>query len=194
MARSRKIRNEEVLDIVADLLARDGPAALTFQAAAAVTGRSAATLVQRFGTKQQLLQAALLRMWDALDALTAAADAAHAETADGAIDLLVALSAQHGAEPEGAAAGLLLLREDFRDPVLRARGAAWGEALGRALGRRLGTERGPSDLGRMMASQWQGAMLWWGFSREGTLDDHLRRELEPWRDAVPNRGGVRQGH
>ena len=110
MARSRKIRNEEVLDVVAELLARDGPAALTFQAAAGVTGLSPATLVQRFGTKQQLLQAALLRMWDGLDALTAAADATHAETADGAIELLVALSGRHGAEPEGAAAGLLLLR------------------------------------------------------------------------------------
>lgn len=194
MARSRKIRNEEVLDVVAELLARDGPAALTFQAAAGVTGLSPATLVQRFGTKQQLLQAALLRMWDALDAMTAAVDATHAETADGAIELLVALSAQHGAEPDGAAAGLLLLREDFRDPVLRARGAAWGEVLGRALGRRLGTERERTDLGHMMASQWQGAMLWWGFSREGALDDHLRRELGQWRDAVLNRERAPQGH
>lgn len=43
--------------------------------------------------------------------------------ADGAIALLVGRSGAYGGI-ESYANGLLVLREDFRDPVLRARGAA----------------------------------------------------------------------
>ncbi len=51
----------------------------------------------------------------------------------------------------------------------------------RALGRRLSDDSARQELlGRLMASQWQGAVLWWGFSREGTLRGFLRRELREW--------------
>jgi len=79
----------------------------------------------------------------------------------------------------------LLLREDFRDPVLRARGSAWHQALISALGRRLSDDPAKQMvLGRLMASQWQGAVLWWGFSREGSLRSFLRRELREWLAAI----------
>ncbi|GHC64893.1 hypothetical protein [Limoniibacter endophyticus] len=42
----------------------------------------------------------------------------------GAVELLVALSADYGAI-DSYADGLLILREDLRDPDLRARGKAW---------------------------------------------------------------------
>ena len=84
-----------------------------------------------------------------------------------------------------AAEGLLLLREDYRDPLLRARGAAWNVALAAALGRRLSDAAADQQrLGRLMASQWQGAVLWWGFSRDGSLTEHLRRELREWVSAI----------
>lgn len=181
MARPRKITDEALLDAVGAILSREGPAGLTFQTASAAGGLSPATLVQRFGSKEALLRAALLRMWDALDARTAAADANHALDPEGAIALLVRLSSGYGATADETAQGLLLLREDFRDPELRARGAAWHNALSAALARRLG---GDPELGRLMASQWQGAVLWWGFSRAGTLRGYLRRELRAWCAAV----------
>ena len=46
--------------------------------------------------------------------------------------MLVALSGDYGGI-EAYAEGLLVLREDLRDPVLRARGAAWKKALSKAL-------------------------------------------------------------
>jgi AcrR family transcriptional regulator len=184
MARPRKISSEDVIEAVAALLSREGPAALTFAAAAAATGLSPATLVQRYGNREALMQAALMWMWDQLDLETAAADAAHPVDPEGAIALLVRLSVGYGAGDE-AAQGLLLLREDFRDPVLRARGAAWQRALSTALGRRLAADPARQErLGRLMASQWQGAVLWWGFSRDGTLRGYLRRELRDWLQSV----------
>jgi AcrR family transcriptional regulator len=187
--RPRTVTDAAILDAAIGLLHRHGPSALTFAAAGKAAGLSPATLVQRYGSKEAMLRAALLRMWDQLDEATAAADARHALDAEGAIALLVRLSAGYGSEAE-AGQGLLLLREDFRDPVLRERGVRWGEALAQALGRRLGTEPGQQLLlGRLMASQWQGAVLWWGFSRDGTLRSYLRRELRNWCAAVQAGGG-----
>ena len=162
---------------------RAGPKGVTFSSVAAETGLSAPTLVQRFGTKPALLRAALLRAWDLLDARTAVCDAAAPATPAGAVELLVALS-----EPDTAAdytEGLLVLREDLRDPVLRRRGVLWGEALAEMLGRRLAAGGAPRfDLGRLMAAQWQGTLLWWSFSRRRPAGDAVARSLRSWCRAI----------
>jgi AcrR family transcriptional regulator len=176
MPRPRTIPDEALLDGALAVLRRAGPEGMTFAAVAAETGLSAATLVQRFGSKAALVQAALLRAWDLLDARTADADAAAPPTPAGAVALLVALSGDYG---DDYAEGLLVLREDLRDPTLRRRGAAWGEVLAEALGRRLADPAGPRpDLGRLMAAQWQGAVLWWGFERGRSLPEAVTAELE----------------
>jgi AcrR family transcriptional regulator len=178
MPRPRTIPDETLLDGALAVLRRAGPEGMTFAAVAAETGLSAATLVQRFGGKAALVQAALLRAWDLLDARTEAADAAAPATPAGAVALLVALSGDYGAEDDYAE-GLLVLREDLRDPVLRRRGAAWGRVLAAALGRRLADAAGSRpDLGRLMAAQWQGAVLWWGFERGRSLPEAVTAELE----------------
>lgn len=184
MARPRKVSEEDVVEAVAALVVREGPAALTFQSAAAVTDLSPATLVQRYGNRDALLRAALGWMWEQLDLATAAADAAHPVDPEGAVALLLALSSGYGAGEE-AAGGLLLLSEDLKDPALRARGVAWHAALVTALGRRLSNEPArQAQLGGLLASQWQGALLWWAFGHKGTLRAHLRRELGDWLTAV----------
>jgi AcrR family transcriptional regulator len=119
MSRPRKISDEDVVEAVATMVSREGPTGLTFASASAVTGLSPATLVQRYGNREALLRAALLWMWDQLDLTTAGADAAHTVDPEGAIAMLVRMSAGYGGGDE-AGQGLLLLREDFRDPVLRA--------------------------------------------------------------------------
>ncbi|WP_342241847.1 TetR/AcrR family transcriptional regulator [Inquilinus sp. OTU3971] len=184
MPRPRTIPDEALLDGALAVLRRAGPEGMTFAAVAAETGLSAATLVQRFGGKAALVQAALLRAWDLLDARTGAADAAAPPTPAGAVALLVALSGDYGAEDDYAE-GLLVLREDLRDPVLRRRGTAWGRVLAAALGRRLADHAGPRpDLGRLMAAQWQGAVLWWGFERGRPLPEAVAAELEAFCRAI----------
>jgi hypothetical protein len=75
----------------------------------------------------------------------------------GAIDLLIRLMPPENAELD-ATDGLLLLREDIRNPKLRARGAQWGHTLARALGRRLSNDQHQVErLGWQMAAVWQGA-------------------------------------
>lgn len=180
MARRKTIPDERVLDILLDTIMETGPAGLTFARAAKASGLSAATLVQRYGDREALVEAILLRAWDRLDAETEKADAQEAETREGAIDLLMRLMPPDSAERD-ATDGLLLLREDIRNPNLRARGAAWGRKLAEALGRRLSAD--PEEgrrLGWQMASLWQGAFMWWAFTREEPAEKAIRRVLEEW--------------
>jgi AcrR family transcriptional regulator len=175
--RRKSLSDADLLDRVLTLIRRSGPQGVTFAAAAAETGLSGPTLVQRFGTRDGLLHAALLRAWDLLDERTEAAIAAEPATPAGAVAILVALSGDFGSG-ENYAEGLLVLREDLRNAELRARGDRWGKRLAEALGRCLGDSSGVrSDLGKLLASQWQGALLWWGFSRNGTPAEAVKDGL-----------------
>lgn len=184
MPRPRTLSDEVLLDAALGVMRKHGPAGVTFAAVATASGLAAATLVQRFGSKPALLRAALLRAWDRLDARTAELDATAPPTVTGAVALLVELSADYGAG-DSYADGLLVLREDLRDPALRARGRRWGDALAEALARRLGDAEGlRPDLGRLMASQWQGAVLWWGFDPERPVGEAVAQALRSWCAAV----------
>lgn len=179
MARPRKVSDEAILDAAGEVIKRLGPQGVTFASIGTESGLAPATLVQRYGTRAKMLQAVLLRMWDHLDAQTAAADAQMPVTPAGAVAILASLS-DYG-DHDDYAEGLLLLREDMRDPALRLRGEQWGEVLVAALGRRLSDDPDQQiKLGRQMANQWQGALLWWGFSREGTVIDAIVSALLEW--------------
>jgi AcrR family transcriptional regulator len=184
MARHKTIPDEQVLDALLETLMESGPGGLTFIRAAKACGLSPATLVQRYGAREALVQAILLHAWDRLDAETEAADAEEAPTPEGAINLLMRLMPAETAERD-ATNGLLLLREDIRNPALRSRGAAWGHRLAAALGRRLSQDRARGErLGWQMASLWQGAHTWWAFTREEPAERAIRRVLEEWIAAV----------
>ncbi len=180
MARTRTIADEVILDAALGLMSRGGPASLTLGAVGKLVDLSAATLLQRFGSKEALMRAALERSWDALREATATADAEQPETLEGAIAVIAALWPSTDREPDFAG-GLLLLREDLRDPVLRARGIAWLEMLALALGRRI--TRQPAlrrKLGRLMVNQWQGTQIWWAFNRQGAARDVIANDLREW--------------
>lgn len=178
MSRRKSISDDALLDRLLVGIQQTGPADLSFARAARFAGLSAPTLVQRFGSREAMVEAVLLRAWDLLDARTAEADSACGPGARGAVDLLLQLT--HGGEAEhDSGDGLLLLREDIRNPVLRARGAAWGEALAQAIARRL-----PEDgarLGWEAVSLWQGAIIWWSFRRNAPLAEVVANTLEDWR-------------
>ncbi|KKC36626.1 TetR family transcriptional regulator [Devosia epidermidihirudinis] len=180
MARPRTVTDEAILEAAMDMMYRAGPDALTFASVGKAVGLSAATLVQRYGTKDGFVQAAMLRGWDALDAQTAELDQTMPLTPEGAVAMLVAMIPAGMSEAENAM-GLAILREDMRDPVLRARGVLWRKALARALGRRLSEDaRQQEQLGLMLASQWQGAQVWWGFAQKGALGEVIGQELRDW--------------
>ena len=163
MTRPKTQSDEQVLEAAYRLMHADGPEALTFERLARASGLSGSTLVQRFKNKTLLKQRTLLYAWDGLDRKTEEAAASVPRTPAGAVELLVALSSGYG-DIESYAEGLLVLREDLRDPMLRARGAAWKAALSGMLADCFAGVRGvPDDIGLLMAAHWQGSLLWWSF-------------------------------
>jgi AcrR family transcriptional regulator len=170
--------DEEVLQAALDLIHSRGPEALTFASLSQSCGLSPATLVQRFLSKEHLKQNALMLAWDQLDARTRTLAEQIPKTPAGAIALLVGLSRSYGGI-EAYAEGLLVLREDFRDPTLRARGARWKQELSRALDACFAdVKAAPAGIGLLMAAQWQGALLWWGFEPVGKVEDFVAKSLE----------------
>jgi AcrR family transcriptional regulator len=184
LPRSKTLSDQEVLAVAHRLIHERGPEPLTFESLARACGLSPATLVQRFKSKAGLKQRTLLYAWDQLDERTATLAATGPKTTDGAIKLLTALSADYGGI-EAYAEGLLMLREDLRDPVLRARGAAWKDKLSSALDDCFASvPHAPPGIGLLIASHWQGSLLWWGFDPRGKLQDFVADSLSHFIAAI----------
>lgn len=187
MARRKTVTDEAILEAAGRIMRHAGPAGITFAAVSTATGLAPPTLVQRYGSKERLMRAVLHRSWDRLETSTLGADEVAPVTPEGAVTLLLALSGEDD-DPDDFADGLLVLREDLRDPELRERGVRWNALLIQALGRRLsGDPAEQHRLGKLMASQWQGALLWWGFLRRGAVGDHIAAELRDWCAVVVRR-------
>ncbi|WP_187331321.1 MULTISPECIES: helix-turn-helix domain-containing protein [unclassified Mesorhizobium] len=184
MTRPKTQPDEQVLEVAYRLMHAEGPEALTFERLARACGLSGSTLVQRFGSKAQLKQRTLLYAWDGLDRKTKALSASTPRTPAGAIQLLGGLSSGYG-DIESYAEGLLVLREDLRDPVLRARGGAWKAALSKVLVDCFAGMPGmPQDIGLLMASHWQGSLLWWSFDPEMELTAYVEHSLKRFVAAI----------
>jgi AcrR family transcriptional regulator len=173
MPRPKSLPDEAVLESALALMRQQGPDALSFGALAKATGLSGATLVQRFGSKPALVKAATSHAWDRLDHATARAIAEAPGGAEGVVALLVALSGY--GDIETYADNLLILREDLRDPDLRARGRAWRAVLIEAIRARL-PDRGEA-FAAIILDQWQGSLLWWSFDPEEKVEHHVERRL-----------------
>ena len=184
MPRPKTLSDEDVLKAAYALMHERGPEALTFATVGAACGLSASTLVQRFKTKDKLVRATLLYAWDELDAKTAALAATVAKNPAGAIKLLAGLSGSYGGI-EAYANGLLVLREDVRDPILRARGTAWKATLAKALDTCFaGTSRAPRGIGLLMATHWQGSLLWWSFDPNQEVAGYVEASLKRFVAAI----------
>ena len=151
MARPRIIPDSTVHAAVLRILEDEGERAVSFAAVARATGLAGATLVQRFGSRDAMVTAALHGGWDRLDA---ALETAEAE-AEGAPGLLRRLPA----DPRLALASR-------HDAGLRERAAAWRARVEGALARRLrkgrggGRADGAGARAAMLFALWQGGALW----------------------------------
>src|SRR5215510_16505291 len=177
MPRKRTIPDRALLDAALLIVRAAGPDALTFAALAPRVGLAPSTIVQRFGSKAALLQAALLRAWDRLDEQTSAAIATAPPGPHGVVDLLVQLTGRYDAHDY--ADQLRLLREDLRNPVLRARGQAWLATLTRAVDDRLGQVPGDAaGAGALTVAYWQGTLTVWSFTREAPVVTVVKESLD----------------
>jgi AcrR family transcriptional regulator len=184
MPRPRTISDEDVLDAVLDLAHRVGPARVTFAAAAAESGLSAATLVQRFGTKRELLLAADKRGIDlwvaALDRSTAASPLARV------VEGLV-LAVPSDATPELMANSVAMLQLDLADPEFHAETLRGARAVRAGIARDLSAAleagelrsgTGVEGLAELVETTYHGAMIGWAIHGEGSLADWMREQVE----------------
>ena len=125
-----------------------------------------------------------MQAWDQLDEKTEHLANILPKTPAGAIEMLVALSGSYGGI-EAYAEGLMVLREDFRDPALRARGAAWQHALSAGLDACFAAVPGaPEHIGLLLATHWQGSLLWWGFDPKEEIGVYVGKALERFVDSL----------
>lgn len=168
MPRPRTLPDAEVFAAVRRLIAEGGDKAVAFGSVARATGLAAPTLVQRYGSREGMVRAALLEAWDRLDAETAEAETVAGSGAKGAQALLKALGA--------ASADLSALALDMRDAELRARAEDWRARVEAGLAARLGGGARARDAAALLFAAWQGQLLWQAAGGKGfRLKDAVKR-------------------
>ncbi len=155
MPRRKIIPDHEVFAQIRHLIVASGDKAATFGAVSRATGLAAPTLVQRYGSQEGMVRAALMAAWDDLDQRTEAAEADAELSPKGAQAMLKALGSDAADAPD-----LTLLAADFRDPPLRARAERWRARMEQALSLRFGGGAKGKDMAAILFAAWQGQVLW----------------------------------
>lgn len=182
--RPRQNTDLQILQATFRAIARVGPAKLTLAAVAAEAGVSAASLVQRFGSKRALL-------------LAAAADAAggHVYIFEGlrqkhrspraALLGLAACMSVLGGTAEEVAHSLAFLHADLSDPDFRRHSLRRSRGLYKGIQRlvqdavKAGEIRvvDTSRLARTVQATLNGSVVQWTIHREGALEAWVRHDL-----------------
>jgi AcrR family transcriptional regulator len=174
MARPRTRTDAEVLSAALRAVSAHGVARLTLADVAREAGLAPSTLAERFGSKRALLLAAARHA------------AAEVELAPGdVVDALVALAA--GVDDRRAFAHQLALLElDVADPEFRAAAAEHTASVLAQLTARVGD----AGLARALYVAYNGALVLWALSGEGSLEPALRADLAAvLRSRSPSRAG-----
>lgn len=186
MARPIKTDDEALLDAAGRVLMEVGPSSFTLAKAGGAAGVSAATLVKRFGSKDQLFLRLSQRWVSSLDAdLTATA--AHCVTP---IDRLRAVALHNYYDldhPETAANQLAALAIDLQDEELRGclhrgwehvRRHLAQHATGAMAAGELDNCPPPEQLARIILGAMEGGCLTWSVHPEGSLIARLSQDLD----------------
>ena len=115
-ARPRTVSDEDLMNATIRIMSRLGPVKLTLAAIAREAGVTAATLVQRFGSKRQLMLKISADAAGSADACFAMVRAAHPGSPLAAIVAAATMMTQHMGTPEELANSLAFLQIDITDP------------------------------------------------------------------------------
>ncbi len=184
--RPRKVTDSEVFAAATRVMATHGPAELTLAAIASEAGVTAGALVQRFGSKRDLLLAMSRQLADGTSDLIAGMRAQHRS----AIETLYAYAgclAGLAPSPDGLARNLAYLQLDLTDPDLHGQLLTQARATRRSL-TALITEAvdagdlvptaDPALLARLIETTLSGSLMTWATYREGSAEKWLRRDLD----------------
>jgi AcrR family transcriptional regulator len=185
-SRRKKVPDSAVFDAVVHVMLRAGPEKLTLAAIAAEAGLTAGALVQRFGSKRDLMLAHARHV-------ATTGDLGLAPVTSRRASALIALRntiepfAQLAASPEAALRSLAYLQRDLADPVLYGnllkmnRMARKHYAILVADAVAAGELRSDTDtpsLARTIEVTLIGSYLAWIIHREGPAKKWLRRDLD----------------
>jgi AcrR family transcriptional regulator len=196
--RPRETSDAEILAAAARVMQRRSPVDLTLTDVAKEAGVHPATLIQRFGTKRELLLANC-KAWTAdVAGRFARARAKYGSPLKTLIELLVESSA-FAATPEAMANFLAYVQIDLSDPEFRSvlltqfmtTRHETKKLLDSAVAVRELKPCNTVELARLVQQVHSGAMLDWAVYRKGPLRTWMRRSLEallaPYRS-----GGLRK--
>jgi len=185
-ARPRTVSDDDLIHATMRIMSRLGPVKMTLAAVAAEAGVTAATLVQRFGSKRGLMLKIAAGAAESGDACFDMVRAAHPDSPLAALIAAAAAMAQMAATPEELANSLAFLQIDITDPefhvhtlALSKRNVAGYRALLKeavAAG-----ELAPHDTARMaraINALAAGSLINWAIFREGTADRWVRKDIE----------------
>ena len=203
--RPRQTSDAQILAAAARVMQRRSPVELTLADVAKEAGVVPATIIQRFGTKRELLLANC-KAWTAdVSGQFAAARAKYGSPLKTLVELFVECSG-FAATPESMANFLAYLQIDLSDPefhaVLLQQFVTTRDETKKLLHEAIAArELKPCDtaaLARLVQQVNSGAMLDWAVYRQGPLAAWIRRSLEallaPYRfGKVRKSGGARRG-
>jgi AcrR family transcriptional regulator len=183
--RPRETSNAEILAALARVMQRRSPVELTLADVAKEAGVVPATIIQRFGTKRELLLANC-KAWTAdVSGQFAVARARYGSPLKTLIELFVEFSG-FAATPESMANFLAYLQIDLSDPEFRAvllqqfvtTRDETQKLLDEAIAVRELKACDTAALARLVQQVNGGAMLDWAVYRKGPLAAWIRRALE----------------
>ena len=184
--RPRTVSDEELIDATIRVMSRLGPVKLTLAEVAKEAGVTAATLVQRFGSKRGLM---LKIAADAAESGDGCFDMVRAAHPDSPLDALIAAAAgmaQMANTPEELSNSLAFLQIDISDPefyqhtlkLSKKTLAGYRALLKQAVA---AGELKPHDTARMaraINAITGGSLISWAVFREGSAEKWLRRDLD----------------
>lgn len=193
--RPRETSDEELLAATARVMQRCSPVDLTLAEVAKEAGVVPATLIQRFGTKRQLLLANCKAWTASVSDQFAAARKKHDSPLRALVECFVECS-HFAASPDAVANSLAYLQIDLTDPefyaVLLAQSVTLHQETKRLLDSAVAVgQLRPCDTAALASLVQQvdsGAMLEWAVYRKGSLAGWIRRSLQtllrPYRPAA----------
>jgi AcrR family transcriptional regulator len=177
MPRRKSISDEDLLDRALRVMTEAGPS-VTLADLAKEAGVSPATLLQRFGDKQSLIERAFAQdnarfaVW--LENLPAGMGA------DIVIRIYSEATELFGEQPS-LADHLLWLREDIRDPALNRLARQRFKLFRAEIVKRLPPMRlPPGKVARLLDAQYHGIVIQWAIEPRGKLAAFMTQSLKEW--------------
>jgi AcrR family transcriptional regulator len=178
MPRQKSISDEELLERALTVIAAAGPGGFTLADIAKDVGVAPATLLQRFGDKQTLIERAFARDNERFVAWLE--DLPPEKGANAVIRIYVEATKLFGENPS-MADHLLWLREDIRNPVFNRLALRRFKLFRAEIVKRLPPMRIAADkAARLLDAQHHGAVIQWALEPRGRLADFVTSALKDW--------------